>query len=167
MRYRAGLIVACCSLLALVSCDRPDEASAAKAPASPNPPAAASAPTAPWQYQLQGPVDTGVNAGTFVVDGFDVDQPTVADLHRRGRTVICYVNAGAREEWRPDAARYPADIVGADLARLAEQRYPHGIEVLQSFRSGNLVDQGVGHGGKPLAMPHCKMQRPQTAMEEP
>jgi hypothetical protein len=115
VRYRAGLIVACCSLLALVSCDRPDEASAAKAPASPNPPAAASAPTAPWQYQLQGPVDTGVNAGTFVVDGFDVDQPTVADLHRRGRTVICYVNAGAREEWRPDAARYPADIVGADL----------------------------------------------------
>ena len=115
MRYRAGLIVACCSLLASVSCDRPDEASAASAPAPSTPPTAASAPTVPWQYQLQGPVDTGVDAGTFIIDGFDVDQSTVADLHRRGRTVICYVNAGAREEWRPDAARYPADIVGADL----------------------------------------------------
>jgi len=56
-----------------------------------------------------------VDAGTFDVDGFDVDEATVADLHRRGRTVICYVNAGAREDWRPDAARYPADVVGADL----------------------------------------------------
>lgn len=112
MRYRAGLIVACCSLLASVSCDRPDEASAASAAA---PPTAASAPTVPWQYQLQGPVDTGVDAGTFIIDGFDVDQSTVADLHRRGRTAICYVNAGAREEWRPDAARYPADVVGAAL----------------------------------------------------
>ena len=33
----------------------------------------------------------------------------------RAAPVICYVNAGAREEWRPDAGRYPADAVGAPL----------------------------------------------------
>jgi hypothetical protein len=114
VRYRrAGLIVVCCGLLASVSCDRPDEASAASAAA---PPTAASAPTVPWQYQLQGPVDTGVDAGTFIIDGFDVDQSTVADLHRRGRTAICYVNA-VRGEWRPDAARYQAGAVGRWLRR--------------------------------------------------
>jgi hypothetical protein len=72
-------------------------------------------PAVPWQYQLQGPVDTGVDAGTFVVDAFDVDRATVADLHSRGRTAVCYVNAGAVENWRPDAARYPADVVGTEL----------------------------------------------------
>jgi hypothetical protein len=68
-----------------------------------------------WQYQLQGRVDTAVNAATFIVDGFDVDAATVADLKGRGRTVICYVNAGALENWRPDADRYPAEIVGDPL----------------------------------------------------
>ena len=36
-----------------------------------------------------------MDAATFIVDGFDVDAATVADLQDRGRTVICYVNAGA------------------------------------------------------------------------
>jgi hypothetical protein len=97
---RAALVALTCVLL-LVSCNVPGSA--------------ASGPAVPWQYQLQGPVDTGVDAGTFVVDAFDVDAATVAALHRQGRTVICYVNAGAREEWRPDAGRYPADVVGAPL----------------------------------------------------
>ena len=97
------------------------------------PSAPAKGPTAPWQYQLQGPVDTGVDAGTFDIDGFDVDEATVADLHRRGRTVICYVNAGAREDWRPDAARYPADVVGADLDGWPGERWLdiRRIDVLQ------------------------------------
>ena len=68
-----------------------------------------------WQYQLQGRVDTGVEAATFIVDGFDVDAATVADLRGRGRTVICYVNGGALEDWRPDADRYPDEIVGDPL----------------------------------------------------
>ena len=68
-----------------------------------------------WQYQLQGRVDTTVDAATFIVDGFDVDAATVADLQGRGRTVICYVNAGALEDWRPDAGRYPDEIVGDPL----------------------------------------------------
>ena len=114
MSRRVALLLAltCCGLLAVTSCARADEATAT-VPSAPAP--AAPVGTVSWQYQLQGPVDTGVDAGTFDVDGFDVDEATVADLHRRGRTAVCYVNAGAREDWRPDAARYPADVVGADL----------------------------------------------------
>ncbi|HYI22389.1 MAG TPA: endo alpha-1,4 polygalactosaminidase, partial [Candidatus Limnocylindrales bacterium] len=32
-----------------------------------------------------------------------------------GRRVICYVNAGAWENWRPDADRYPAAVKGKRL----------------------------------------------------
>ena len=56
-----------------------------------------------------------MDAATFIVDGFDVDAATVADLQGRGRTAICYVNAGALEDWRPDADRYPDEIVGDPL----------------------------------------------------
>ena len=127
MNRRAGLILACCCLLSVVSCDRAGEATAASVPAT------AAAPTVPWQYQLQGPVDTSVDAGTFVIDGFDVDEATVAELHRRGRRVICYINAGAVEDWRPDAGRYPAEIVGADLDGWPGERWldVRRIDVLQ------------------------------------
>ena len=107
--------MACCCLLALMSCDREGVAGTPARPVG--------APAVPWQYQLQGPVDTSVDAGTFVVDGFDVDEATVADLHRRGRTVVCYVNAGAVESWRPDAARYPAEVVGTELAGWKGERW--------------------------------------------
>jgi hypothetical protein len=100
---RCAAIIACC-LLALVGC----------APRTPD----ISAPAVDsrgWQYQLQGRVDTAVDTGTFIVDGFDVDAATVADLQNRGRTVICYINAGAKEDWRPDASRYPEEVVGDPL----------------------------------------------------
>jgi hypothetical protein len=96
-------IIACC-LLALVAC-------------TPRPPdvSAPAVDSRGWQYQLQGRVDTAVDTGTFIVDGFDVDAATVADLQNRGRTVICYINAGAKEDWRPDASRYPEEVVGDPL----------------------------------------------------
>jgi hypothetical protein len=99
----AAVMVVCC-LLAVAGCTpRPQEASE---PATKD---------GGWQYQLQGRVDTTVDAATFIVDGFDVDAATVADLRGRGRTAICYVNAGALEDWRPDADRYPDEIVGDPL----------------------------------------------------
>jgi hypothetical protein len=68
-----------------------------------------------WQYQLQGEVDTSVDAQIYDVDLFDVDATLVEELHRDGRNVICYVNAGAFENWRPDASRFPPEIVGEPL----------------------------------------------------
>jgi hypothetical protein len=82
----AAVMVVCC-LLAVAGCTpRPQETSE---PATKD---------GGWQYQLQGRVDTTVDAATFIVDGFDVDAATVADLRGRGRTAICYVNAGAPED---------------------------------------------------------------------
>ena len=158
-RPRSWLVVACCCLLALVSCDREGVAGT---PA--RPPATAGAPTVPWQYQLQGPVDTGVDAGTFVVDGFDVDEATVADLHRRGRTVICYINAGAVENWRPDAARYPAEVVGIELDGWKGERWldVRRLDVIcsRSSRSGSTCAGSKGFTG---SRPTTSTATPRTA----
>ena len=37
----------------------------------------------------------------------------VRSLHARGRYVICYVEVGAAEDFRPDYHRWPAAVLGA------------------------------------------------------
>lgn len=91
----------------------------ATAPAAPS----AAAPTATgaawrhrpgltWQWQLSGPLDLSVRADVFELDAFTATAAQVARLHAAGRRVICYVNAGAYEDFRPDARRFPAALIG-------------------------------------------------------
>jgi hypothetical protein len=68
-----------------------------------------------WQYQLSGDLDASADAAVFDVDWEDTTAQQVQVLHDRGRHVICYVNAGAYEEWRGDAQRYPAVVLGDPL----------------------------------------------------
>jgi hypothetical protein len=59
----------------------------------------------------------------YDVDGFTTDTATVAALHDRGAIVVCYVETGAWERYRPDAADYPADVLGLSLAGYPDERY--------------------------------------------
>ena len=68
-----------------------------------------------WQYQLSGPLDLSVDADVYDVDWEETTREQVRLLHDAGRTVVCYVNAGAFEEWRPDADTYPAEVLGDPL----------------------------------------------------
>src|SRR3954468_4815830 len=63
--------------------------------------------TAPWQWQLVKKTDTSVPAGVYEVDGFTVPAKTVARLHAQGRKVICYIDVGSWEVFRPDADDFP------------------------------------------------------------
>ena len=73
-------------------------------------------PKTTWQWQLNGlPLDTSVDVEMYDIDLFDNDAATVAALHVEGRKVVCYMNAGRWEEWRPDAAAFPEAIIGANL----------------------------------------------------
>lgn len=80
-------------------------------------------PGASWQYQLQGEIDTSVPADVYVVDLFDTDRSTVADLQADGRRVVCYLNAGAFEQWRPDAGDFPQEVLGRPLPRWPGERW--------------------------------------------
>ncbi|WP_030758063.1 endo alpha-1,4 polygalactosaminidase [Streptomyces griseus] len=65
-----------------------------------------------WQWQLSGKLDPSVDVPVYDIDGFDHPAATVADLHRRGRKVICYLSTGAWEDFRPDAGRFPRSVLG-------------------------------------------------------
>ncbi|MDG9701376.1 endo alpha-1,4 polygalactosaminidase [Streptomyces sp. DH37] len=69
-------------------------------------------PGTTWQWQLQGRVDPDVDAEVYDIDGFENGAATVAALHTRGRRVICYLNAGAWEDFRPDRDAYPPSVLG-------------------------------------------------------
>jgi hypothetical protein len=89
-------------------------ATATSAPGTPAPAAArwVPAPGTPWQWQLTTPVDTGVDVPVYDIDGHENPASVVAALHARGRHVICYVNAGAAETFRPDYGAFPPNLLG-------------------------------------------------------
>ena len=70
------------------------------------------APRTSWQIQLQGTIDLSVQADVWDVDLFDTPQAVIDSLHARGAKVICYLSAGSWEDWRSDAARFPAVVLG-------------------------------------------------------
>lgn len=68
-----------------------------------------------WQWQLDNlPIDTSYDTHMIDIDLFDNDTETVAALHSQGRKVVCYVNVGSWEAWRPDASQFPAEVIGKD-----------------------------------------------------
>src|SRR5207244_10167041 len=56
-----------------------------------------------WQIQFTGTLDQSFNATLYEIDMFDTPSDTVNALHTAGREVICYVDAGTWEDFRPDA----------------------------------------------------------------
>ena len=69
-------------------------------------------PGVSWHWQLSGDIDVGVDAEMFDVDLFEVPVRVVDELHSRGRVVVCYLSAGAWEEFRPDSDAFPREVLG-------------------------------------------------------
>ena len=91
-------------------------------------------PGTTWQWQITGTVDTTVQPATMFdidlqdavpsarrvsVPGFGtvtwpqgVNAGVVARLHSMGKIVICYMDSGAWESYRPDAALFPRSVIG-------------------------------------------------------
>ncbi|MDT0305413.1 endo alpha-1,4 polygalactosaminidase [Streptomyces sp. DSM 44917] len=91
-----------CLLLAACSGSTPESPAALWVPG----------PGTPWQWQLSGRLDLTVDVPVYDIDGFESTAEDVAALHERGVRVICYINAGAWEDFRPDADAFPGELRG-------------------------------------------------------
>lgn len=69
-------------------------------------------PGASFQIQFSGDLDLSIDADIFDLDAFDTDIAIIEQLHQGGKHVICYLNAGAVEDWRPDADLFPPKVIG-------------------------------------------------------
>jgi hypothetical protein len=65
-----------------------------------------------WNYVLSTAPNLGIVAGMYGIDGFDTPKTTVDQIHSLGRHAVCYIDAGTWENWRPDASKFPAVVLG-------------------------------------------------------
>jgi hypothetical protein len=79
--------------------------------------------TASWQFQLQGKINTSIDAPVYEVDGFNVKKSTVKKLHSLGRKVICYIDVGSWENYRPDAGKFPKSVIGRRYEGYPNERW--------------------------------------------
>lgn len=79
--------------------------------------------TAAWQWQLQGRLDPGLPAAVYDVDGFETSRAQVRDLHRRGKRVVCYLDVGSWESYRPDRGEFPVAVRGRRYEGFPDERW--------------------------------------------
>ena len=65
-----------------------------------------------WQWQLSGTIDQSVDVQMYDVDMFETSPAAVQSLQDAGRFVICYIDAGTWENFRPDAGSFPKSVRG-------------------------------------------------------
>ena len=74
------------------------------------------APKVSWQIQYTGKIDINLDVEVFNLDLFDTSPNIIETLNQRGVFVMCYFSAGSYENWRPDASRFPSQVLGKKMA---------------------------------------------------
>ncbi len=65
-----------------------------------------------WYWQLTGTVNNDEPVAAYDIDGFENSAAEVAALHSQGKRVICYVDVGTAEDFRPDYSEFPKAVLG-------------------------------------------------------
>jgi hypothetical protein len=92
-----------------------------------------------WQWQLDGVIDTSVDAEMFDVDLFETPVSVVDELRSGGRAVVCYLSAGSWEEFRPDAGLFPDEVKGTSNGWPGEKWLDiHRLDVLGPIMESRL-----------------------------
>jgi hypothetical protein len=65
-----------------------------------------------WYWQIQGTVNNNEPVAAYDIDGFENTASEVAALHAQGKHVICYIDVGTSESYRPDFSSFPASVEG-------------------------------------------------------
>lgn len=79
-------------------------------------------PGASFQIQYAGKL-RATSASVIDLDGEDTSAATVTRLKRLGKRVICYINAGAWENWRSDKMKFPTSMRGRKLDGWPAERW--------------------------------------------
>ena len=87
-------------------------------------------PGTSWQWQLGGGTvnETVLDhvdnpKKMYDIDLFTTDAAVIDRLHAKGITVICYMETGGWESYRPDAAQYPEAVLGAGVEGYPDERF--------------------------------------------
>ncbi|MFV0429840.1 MAG: endo alpha-1,4 polygalactosaminidase [Arachnia sp.] len=79
-------------------------------------------PDADWEIRLDG-APAADSASVIEADPTEVADDFAAQVHDHGGYAVCYFNAGAWEQWRPDADSFPESLRGAELDGWAGEQW--------------------------------------------
>jgi hypothetical protein len=68
-----------------------------------------------FQIILSNPPTPAQSTGDYTMielDGFDATAAAVATFHAHHKRVVCYIDTGTWENWRPDAKSFPKSVLG-------------------------------------------------------
>ena len=99
-----------------------------------------------WYWQLQGRIDGTRRVAAYDVDGFDTSATEVRRLHAAGKHVICYIDAGTWENWRPDARRFPPAALGRGNGWPGERWLDVRRPVVRRLMRARLLDECAHKG---------------------
>jgi len=80
-------------------------------------------PASRWQVQYEGTLALHIKADVYALDLFDTPSAIIATLRKRGKRIVCYLNAGAWEKWRPDAKSFPLAVLGNHMTGWPDERW--------------------------------------------
>jgi hypothetical protein len=104
-------------------------------------------PGTSWQWQIDGgAINQTVLDGSsnpkkmYDIDMFTSSAATIQQLHAKGIYVVCYIETGSWENYRPDAGAYPASVLGNALSGYPNERLVdiRQIGVLSPIMAGRL-----------------------------
>ena len=104
-----GLFVMNACLPVYVETAQPDAATSA-----PHPDHWSPSPMDSFQIQFSDEIDLSIDADVVDLDAFETEPIIIEQLHQAGKKVICYINAGSEEDWRPDIGQFPVEVIGKD-----------------------------------------------------
>ena len=111
------LVVALAATVVAALATVPMATAAAAAPALPNPVSCGScwhpALNTSWNWVLaKVPAAPYRSVAMYDIDGFNAGASDVTAMHNAGMKVVCYIDAGTYENWRPDAGQFPSALLG-------------------------------------------------------
>ncbi len=65
-----------------------------------------------WYWQLTDKVNNAEPVEIYDIDGFENSAAEVAELHAQGKRVVCYIDVGTAEKFRPDYKEFPKSVLG-------------------------------------------------------
>jgi hypothetical protein len=100
-----------------------------------------------FYWQLQGRLNTTVPAAIYDLDGFETTATDVASLHAAGKRVVCYVDVGTAESFRPDYSSFPKSVLGRSNGWRGERwldirRRTDAIEPIMAARFRMCAEKG-------------------------
>jgi len=76
-----------------------------------------------WQIQYVGEIITAIDVDIINLDLFETTPQDIQYWKNRGVRVICYLNAGAWEDWRSDHDAFPEGILGNEYEGWPGERW--------------------------------------------